>query len=252
MARQPRRDTVLPDHPHHIIVRGNNRRNLFSYVSCYRAFLSYVAEASQRLEVPVHALTLMRNHAHIVSTPHEPDQLAAWVKRFAQRYAARRNRARDASGKLFEQRYTAIPIRSEAQLAATIPYIELNPVRAGLVAAPDAWRWSTYALHAGRGEVLPELAALWTPHAWWSSLGATTRARGRAYGELVHARLEEARARDAAIATESSPYTLRLERPDRSRAADGAIVEVYESVPDANCAPSRQIALNSTGWDPVE
>lgn len=252
MARQPRRDTVLPDHPHHIIVRGNNRRNLFSYVSCYRAFLSYVAEASQRLEVPVHALTLMRNHAHIVSTPHEPDQLAAWVKRFAQRYAARRNRARDASGKLFEQRYTAIPIRSEAQLAATIPYIELNPVRAGLVTAPDAWRWSTYALHVGRGEVLPELAALWTPHAWWSSLGATTRTRGRAYGELVQARLEEARARDAAAsAIEPSAYTLCLERPDRSSAADGA-VEVYESARDANPTSGRRIASIPGVWDPVE
>lgn len=218
MSRRPRLDTVLPDHPHHVIVRGNNRRNLFSYKSCYRAFLGLVAHASRVLALPVHALVLMRNHAHIVATPHDASHLSGWVKHFAQRYAARRNRHRESSGKLFEQRFTAIPITSERQLAATIPYVELNPVRAGVVEAPSDWRWSTYRLHAVEGDADPEVAELWTPHAWWQDLASDHAARGEAYRDLARHRDEAARAAAGDVSLE---YAHRIERPDRSSAADG-------------------------------
>lgn len=217
MPRKPRRDVVLDGCPHHVIVRGNNRRTLFSYPSCYRLFLRLVARASSKVGVQVHAIMLMRNHVHIVVTPHDAEQLARWVKLFAQSYASRRNRARASSGKLFEQRYVAIPIRSEAQLAATIAYVELNPVRARLVDAPEQWQWSTYSLHAG-GSSAPEVSELWIPHPWWTALGRDTSSRHRVYRELAQTRDAAARVRDEAPV----PYARAPERPDRSSAADAS------------------------------
>lgn len=227
MPRSPRRDTVIPDHPHHVIVRGNNRRILFSYPTCYRTFLVLLAQASRDLALPVHALVLMRNHVHLVATPRDAEHLAAWVKHFAQRYASRRNRARESSGKLFEQRYRAIPIRTEAQLAATLPYIELNPVRAGMVTTPLEWRWSTYAQHTNAAGASAEVSEVWTPHSWWCALGATATARARAYAELTQLRDEAARQADEASADER--YAHRIERPDRTRAAEAVALE-YRSL----------------------
>ena len=217
MPRKPRHEIVIPELPHHVIVRGNNRRNLFSYASYYRTFMRLVSEATQRFGIALHGLMLMRNHVHLVATPRDVDCLASWVKSFAQRYAWRRNRQRESTGKLFEQRYGAVPIRTERQLAATLPYLELNPVRAGLVVSADQWDWSTHRLHIGASVAVPdEIADAWTPHPWWLALGRDPATRHAAYRELTRLRREAQRAVDR----ESQPYTLVIERPDRSSARD--------------------------------
>jgi putative transposase len=216
MARLPRAAIVIGGLPHHVIVRGNNRRNLFSYPSCYRTFLRLVLSACRRFDVHVHALVLMRNHVHLVVTP---------------RYALRRNRAREGTGKVFEQRYTSIPIRTERQLAATLPYVELNPLRAGIVDASEDWPWSTHRLHIDR-DAAPEVVALWTPHPWWTGLGATNAARAAAYLDLTQRRLEAHRA--TFVAPAARPYQLVTERPDRTRVAEPVCDGMRIHPPDGN------------------
>ncbi len=221
MTRQTR--TVLPGYPHHVILRGNNRRRLFSTPSDYLRFLSYLQTELQGSECSVHALTLMSNHVHAVVTPPRADALSWLIARVAQRYAVRRNRAREASGKLFEERFISRPCTTDLDLATLIPYVDLNPVRAGRVVDGCEYPWSTYAIHAGAPE-RSRVAELWRPSAWYMSLGSCPQARAAAYLEYAHAALvrgdkPEPAKRIAAIeALSEQRYTRRLERPDRSRA----------------------------------
>jgi putative transposase len=243
MPRLARRDTVIAGLPHHVIVRGNNRRNLFSYPSCYRTFLALLCEAGRRFELPLHCTSLMRNHTHLIATPQSAEQLAWCVHRFAQRYARRRNLARESTGKLFEARYVAIPITSERQLAATMPYIELNAVRAGVVALPEDHRWSTYRLHAGLPDVASEVAALWSPHPWWSALAAAAEERGSIYRELTQRRLDAHR---ATFVPPPRAYELGVERPDRTRVAEAVGDEMRTLPPDEN----EYVGLEGCGVSP--
>jgi putative transposase len=218
---------VIPDLPHHLYARGNNRRRLFSYPKDYLRFLALLDEARKKTGCLIHALTLMTNHIHLVVTPPDHAKLPRFVHSFAQRYAQYRNRSRDASGKLWEERYDARPILTERQLAITMAYVELNPVRAGMVEHPGEYRWSTYALHANTPSPKRGISrSLWTPSDWYLALGATTEERARAYStwvEACQARGEEPEAVDEialAEALSASRYTLRLERPNRSCARE--------------------------------
>jgi putative transposase len=223
MPRHLRSEVVVPGAPHHIILRGNNRRVLFSYSTCRTRFLLLLAEAVRVTGCIVHALVLMSNHLHMVATPEDAVMLARFVKRFAQRYAQQRNRTFEDTGKLFEERYYVKPITSEAQLAATTAYAELNPPRAGIVTEIGAYRWSTYGLHAGlEGSVPPVLRDIWTPSSWWSSLGATEEVRHERHRAFVEERSahHELLGREVRELERISEERRRVRRPDGSYAAE--------------------------------
>jgi putative transposase len=167
------------------MLRGNNKRRLFSYGPDYRKFLKYVDDALAGFACVMHALVLMSNHLHMLVTPASCDALAGFVQSFAQRYAQYRNLRRGGTGKLFEQRYHAIPVLNELYLAVVTAYIELNPVRGGCVDEPFAYPWSTYPLHVGvPGGVIPP--RLWTPSDWYLSLGTNGQERADAYAAWTH------------------------------------------------------------------
>jgi putative transposase len=191
---------------------------LFSSAADRAALVHYMVIAPYAEECPVSAAALMSNHVHLVTTPSSAEALSRWIKSFAQRYALIRNRARDASGKLFEQRFDAKPIRSERQLAATIAYVDANPARAG--AGPRSAMWSTVALHRGVACAHP-LRVLWTPSSWWLSLGGDDATRGSAYTNFLDRRFDEW-AHDVVRVRPPLPlaYTRRLLRPDGQRVAD--------------------------------
>jgi putative transposase len=224
---------VVPGMPHHLILRGNNRRRLFSYSSDYERFLSYLRRALAKSGVRLHGLSLMPNHIHLIVRPADAAALSLFVKLIAQRYAQTRNFRRDGSGKLFEQRYYCVPIVSDEQLAMVTAYVDLNAFRAHTVEDPAQHRWCTYRLHAG----LPNSdipADLWTPSDWYLSLGATPEARAQRYRQFAAeygARHRAGEAAEAAAAAAEPPlmYTRRLERPDGSRAAESGPVTYPET-----------------------
>lgn len=221
--------------PHHIILRGNNRRRLFSFASDYRRFIWYLRRAVAKSGVKLHVLSLMPNHIHLVVRPPDAAALALFVKLFAQRYAQARNGRRDGSGKLFEARYYCVPILTDEQMAAVTAYVDLNAFRAHNVEDPAAHRWCTYRLHAG----LPDSdipADLWTPSEWYLSLGDTREARAERYRQFAAEQAARHRAGEAAEAATAaleppSVYTRRLERPDRSRAAEDVPISYPEARP---------------------
>ena len=218
MPRLARSLLVVPDHPHHLILRGNNRRRLFSYPRENQFFLSRLLQASDKHRVPVHATMLMTNHVHLIATPSDHEQLARFVRYFAQSYAQFRNRSRGATGKLFEQRYKCVAITSDERMAITTAYIELNPLRAGLCSDPEAYRWSSHPLHAGHSGSEPIISKLWSPSAWYQSLGSDFNERVAAFRDwFAHYRARD----DWSLVyrgPEAEADRKRFERPNRSSA----------------------------------
>jgi len=209
--------TVLPGVPHHVILRGNNRRRLFSYPRDYDHWLYLIGRELETGDVALNAFCLMRNHVHLLATPEEESALSRFIKGVAQRYAQRRNRRLRASGKLFEERYYSKPMQSEAHLALATAYIDLNPVRAAITKTGDGYRWSTFATHAGSTPPSPYVR-LWSPSSWYLGLAPDSAGRVAAYRAWTEQRLAMDEWKDVQsdpIADVGPP----ARRPDRTRAA---------------------------------
>ncbi len=175
----------LPDQPQHVIQRGNNRQPVFFTRDDYRRYRDWLAEAAARHDCAVHAYVLMTNHVHLLVTPGEADGLPRLMQSLGRRYVRHVNAARGRTGTLWEGRYRAAPIESEAWFLACCRYIELNPVRARLVRHPRDYPWSSWAAHA-EGAADP-LAA---PHRLYRALGATPEARQKAWRALFRQALD--------------------------------------------------------------
>lgn len=208
---------VLPGVPHHVILRGNNRRRLFSYPRDYSKMLNLMADRLDPGDVRLNAYCLMTNHVHLLVVPEATSALAQFVKGFAQRYAQHRNRVMKASGKLFEERYYSKPIVSNAHLALATAYIDLNPLRAGITDAAETYRWSTFAFHA-EADFQPPFHHLWSPSTWYASLGEDKTARARAYRAWAAERLELAEWKGVRAEPTAHPGS-PVRRPNRTRAA---------------------------------
>jgi len=178
MARLPR--LTLPGYPHHVIQRGNNRQSIFVDPQDYETMLGLLADNAQKFGVAVHAYVLMGNHFHLLVTPSDSNGLSAMMQAVGRSYVRYFNQRHGRTGTLWEGRYRSTLIQSELYLLACMAYIDLNPVRAGLVARPADWPWSSHTHYLGlRNDRLV------TPHALCWSLGNTPFAREAAYAELV-------------------------------------------------------------------
>jgi putative transposase len=182
MARLPR--LTVPGHPHHIIQRGNNRQPIFAADADYRRLLEFLEEHSREARVAVHAYVLMSNHFHLLATPETEDGIPHMMQAVGRRYVRYFNDRQQRTGTLWEGRYRSTLIQAERYLLACMVYIDVNPVRAGMVDSADRYPWSSHAHYvSGRAD------RLITPHPIWWELGNTPFAREAAYRELVQAGL---------------------------------------------------------------
>jgi putative transposase len=180
MARLPR--LSLAGHVHHVLQRGNNRQPIFTSTAEHLAMLELLAEESRRHGVAVHAYVLMPNHFHVLATPEAADGLPRMMQAVGRAYVRSFNLAHGRSGTLWEGRYRSTLVQPEPYLLACMAYLDLNPVRAELVAAAADHPWSSHAHYAG----LRHDAWLTPPSLYWA-LGNTPFAREAAYAEMVHA-----------------------------------------------------------------
>jgi putative transposase len=180
MARLPR--LTLPGYPHHVIQRGNNRQAIFATAADHQMLLDLLAEHAKKFDVAVHAYVLMGNHFHLLVTPNTADGLPKMMQAMGRSYVRYFNDAQKRSGTLWEGRYKSTLIQTDRYLLACMAYIDLNPVRAGLVAQPQDYLWSSHVHYLG---LRPD--RLITPHPLYWELGNTPFAREAAYAELVHA-----------------------------------------------------------------
>lgn len=186
MPRKPR--FALPGVPQHVIQRGNNRDPCFFAAQDYRRYLEDLNVARERHGCHLHAYVLMTNHVHLLLTPLGAQGcIGGMMQTLGRRYVRFVNETYRRTGTLWEGRYKACLIDSEPYLLSCMRYIELNPVRAGIVRHASEYRWSSYGANAqGRGDPLI------TPHCLYTALGSSAAKRQAAYRELFRSHLDDA------------------------------------------------------------
>lgn len=172
--------------PQHVIQRGNNRENCFFSEADYFTYLHWLERAARTYRVAIHAYALMRNHVHLLVTPELEGGVSRMMQYLGRHYVQYINKTYRRSGTLWERRFHASVIETEAYLLTLYRYIDLNPVRAGIVAAPEQYRWSSAKDHLG-----PTGSSLIVDHDVYVRLGAAREERVRAYAALVREPLEE-------------------------------------------------------------
>lgn len=179
MARRPR--CYIPGFPYHIVQRGNNKQDCFRTIEDYEDYLILWRKNAARYGVSVHAYCLMTNHIHVLATPLAPNAISETLKVVGSTYAQRMNRRYERTGTLWEGRHRSSLIQTEQYLFTCYLYIELNPVRAGMVEHPGDYPWSSYAQNAlGKEGWL-------TAHGLYLRLGKDRLSRCKAYRDM-HAR----------------------------------------------------------------
>ena len=166
----------LRDQPLHIIQRGNNRQAIFFAPEDYALYHHWLGEAAAERGLAIHAYVLMTNHVHLLVTPEEEDSVPRTLQSLGRRYVRHVNRRYRRTGTLWEGRYRAAPIDSDAYFLDCCRYIEMNPVRAKMVAQPRAYPWSSYRAHA-----LGAADSLLTDHRLHRAFGRKAGDRQREY-----------------------------------------------------------------------
>lgn len=177
MPRMKRLD--LPGVAQHVIQRGNDRQACFFRELDYIRYMQDLREAALKFGCQIHAYVLMTNHVHLLMTPGVPGAVAKTMQAVGRRYVRYVNASICRTGTLWEGRYKAGLVDSERYVLACYRYIELNPVRAGMVASPDEYRWSSFAANTGKA---PD--PLVTPHSVYRQIARDSEQRYKSYRAL--------------------------------------------------------------------
>jgi putative transposase len=158
MARLAR--VVAAGLPHHVTQRGNRRQPVFFSDDDYATYVALLAEGCRAAHVAVWAYCLMPNHVHLILVPRDADGLRAALGETHRRYTRHVNLREDWRGYLWQGRFASVAMDGPHVLAAA-RYVELNPVRVGLVRRARDWRWSSARAHlAGEDDALVRVRPL--------------------------------------------------------------------------------------------
>jgi putative transposase len=183
----PRRARMyLPDLPYHVVQRGNNRHACFFEPEDYQFYKECLKDVLPRYGVVMYAWVLMTNHIHLLMQAECENGISQVMKVTGSRFAQYMNRKYQRTGTLWEGRHKSSPVSSEKYLLACYRYIELNPVRAGMVNCPEEYKWSSYGAN-GWGDADP----LITKHPEYLGLGRTPDLCCYHYRELFKMALSE-------------------------------------------------------------
>ncbi len=165
-----------PGVPLHVVQRGLGGAPCFSGPRDRLAYLEVLRDGALRSACAVHAYALMGNHVHLLLTPARAGGATRLMSSLAERFGRHLAEAYGHESAVWEDRFDGTPVHAQRYLFACMRYIELNPVRAGLVAEPSAYRWSSFRANAAGQD-----DALLTPHAVYYALGRSKSARCAAY-----------------------------------------------------------------------
>jgi putative transposase len=159
MARLPR--VVVVDVPHHVTQRGNARQVIFRSDPDRLTYLELLRQHCELYRLSLLGYCLMSNHLHLIVVPRTAQARAQTLKHTHGRYASYWNARQSSSGHVWQGRFDSCPL-DDSHLWTALRYVELNPVRAGLVEAAPQWRWSSAAAHCG-----VTTPASWLELGWW-------------------------------------------------------------------------------------
>ena len=169
----------IPGHPLHVIQRGHLRSACFFGDEDCAAYLGRLGQYAASSGCSVHAYVLMGNHVHLLLTPSRAHAVAGLMRALGEHYARYVDATYHRDGALWEAGYEAVPVHVGRYLLSCMRYIELNPVRARVVARPEQYQWSSF-----RANALGQDDALLTPHAHYCALGHGAELRQAAYRAL--------------------------------------------------------------------
>ncbi|MEJ2389460.1 MAG: transposase [Chromatiaceae bacterium] len=183
----PRRPRIHIDGvPLHIVQRGHNRGACFFDDQDRHAYLHWLSEALQREHCQLHAYVLMTNHVHLLLTPENATAVPRLIISVGRRYVQYINHTYGRTGTLWDSRYKSSLVQAETYLLLCQRYIELNPVRAGMVSDPGEYPWSSY-----RANALGQANAILSPHPVYLALSPDDTARFVRYRNLFRTALDE-------------------------------------------------------------
>ena len=169
----------------HVIQRGNNRSACFYSADDYAYYLEHLGRFARRFRCAIHAYVLMTNHVHLLLTPEDADGVSLLMKHLGQHYVQHVNQLYGRTGTLWEGRFKSCLAQSQTYVLACYRYIEMNPLRAGMVTHPGNYRWSSYAANADGAST-----GMLTPHSEYLALGTSDATRREAYRSLVAEELD--------------------------------------------------------------
>ena len=173
---------VVPGLPHHVTQRGVDGLAIFRDDIDRRRFCHLLKDACTRHAVGVHAYVLMGNHVHLLLTPTRADSLGRAMKRCGQLYAREFNRRHGRTGTLVQCRFHSSIVQNGRYFLEVLRYIELNPVRAGIVQDPRDHAGSSVHVHVG--DAVDPLVSV---HPEFLRLGSTATARSETYSRWLAA-----------------------------------------------------------------
>jgi len=182
----------------HVIQRGNDRATLFADCEDFGRFRGLLVHAAPRYGIAVHAYVLMTNHVHVLATPRGESSMPRAMHWIGCVFAQYLNAKYQRTGSRFEGRYRAAIVHDETYLLTCMRYIELNPVRAGIVANPADYTWSSFRSNA-YGETDEVIEA----HPNFLGLGCAQRERHIAYRELFRGAVSDQDLRSIRRATQN-------------------------------------------------
>ncbi len=168
-----------PGHPLHVIQRGRLRSACFFGAEDCIEYLAWLREYAVRYACSVHSYALMGNHVHLLLTPSRAGGVAGLMRSLRERHTAYIDATYHRDGALWDDCHQSSLVHIGRYLLYCMRYIELNPVRARVVAQPGQYRWSSFGANAlGRSD------PLLTPHARYCALGRDAASRQAAYQAL--------------------------------------------------------------------
>jgi len=183
MPRKPR--VYLAGVACHAIQRGNDRQPCFYSEEDYLFYLDCLYDACKRYHVNLHAYVLMTNHVHLLMTPETSDGVSRVMQSIGRRYVQYINVTYKRSGTLWEGRHKSSLVDEDNYLLSCYRYIEMNPVRAGMVEHPGDYKWSSYRVNA-----YAEKGAEISPHALYLNLSFDKDKRLENYRHLFQTDLD--------------------------------------------------------------
>lgn len=148
----PRQARIIPlQGVLHVMCRGNNHRKLFLYPRDLKAYYLLLSRLKKEESIKVFHYCLMSNHVHLLLEVKEESNLSRFMKRLNLKYFYYYRKRRNYSGHLWQDRFKSKVIEKDEYLIQCGKYIELNPVRAGIVKVPEDYPFSSY-LHYGWGK----------------------------------------------------------------------------------------------------
>jgi putative transposase len=243
MPRQAR--LVVPNIALHVVQRGHDRKACFRHDTDYLVYLTTLHQLAPGAGCAIHAYCLMTNHVHLLLTPTAGDSCANILRDLGQRYVQYFNRRYARTGTLWESRYRSCLVDSAQYVLACYRYIELNPVRAGMVGSPVDYRWSSHLGNAGH-----VMNKLLTPHPEYTALASDPPVRHAAYRELFAHEDEPAFLAQVRDATNGGFALVGDSTKARIQSATGRYLERRKPGPAGSAAPEGDLLSEELGLCP--